>query len=440
MFHTVRGPDAVAVDVLGDVLTLAPSGRLYKSLVETKKATSVDADAITGVDPGTITFFAEIPDGQAIEPAREAMLATIEGIAKEPITEAEVARVRAKAAKYYDDVLANPQALGVAISESIALGDWRLFFLRRDRYRTVSPADVQRVALAYLKRSNLTIGEFVPDPKPDRAPLPPAVDVAALVKDYKGDVASAAGEQFDPSPANLDARTQRVTLPNGMKVALLPKKSRGEAVNFGLRCASATRSPYFGKASEGAITGSMLTRGTAKKSRQEIEDAFDALRAKVAVGGSQTGASVWGQTFRAQLADTLRLTAEVLREPSFPAAELDPVKRQNTTSLETSRTDPQDVATRALQRHGNPYPPGDPRYAPTVEESIADNNAVTIDDVKRFHAQFYGASNAELAIVGDFDVEATRALVTQLFGDWKSPSAYARVPEPFQPNQPAALR
>ena len=82
------------------------------------------------------------------------------------------------------------------------------------------------------------------------------------------------------------------------------------------------------------------------------------------------------------------------------------------TKLETSRTDPQDVASRALQRHGNPYPSGDPRYVQTVEESIAANNAVTVDDVKRFHTQFYGASNAELAIVGDFDADATRALVT----------------------------
>ena len=42
--------------------------------------------------------------------------------------------------------------------------------------------------------------------------------------------------------------------------------------------------------------------------------------------------------------------------------------------------------------------------------------------------------------MGDFDVEATRALLTQLFGDWKSPSPYTRVPDPFRPNQPAALR
>jgi zinc protease len=442
MFHTPRGadPDAVAIDVLGDIMTLAPAGRLYKSLVETKKATAIQAWGELGVDPGTITFFAQIPDGQAIEPAREAMLATIENVAKEPITEAEVARVRAKTAKGYDDALANPQALGVAISESIALGDWRMFFLQRDRYRTVTPADVQRVALAYLKRSNLTVGEFLPDPKPDRAPMPPAVDVAALLKDYKGDAAAVAGETFDPSPANLDARTKRVTLANGMKVALLPKKSRGEAVSFSLTLRFGDEKSVFGKASEGTLTGSMLTRGTARKSRQEIDDTFDKLRAKVGVSGSQTGASASGQTFRAQLADTLRLTAEVLREPSFPATELDQLKRQRTTRFETSRTDPQDVASRALQRFGNPYPSGDPRYVPTVEESIATNNAVTADDVKRFHAQFYGASNAELAIVGDFDVDATLALVTELFGNWKSPSAYTRVPDPFRPNQPTALR
>ena len=171
---------------------------------------------------------------------------------------------------------------GVAISESIALGDWRLFFIQRDQYRAVKPADVQRVALDYLKRSNLTIGEFLPEAKPDRAPTPPTVDVAAMVKDYKGDAATATGEAFDPTPANLDARTQRFTLANGMKVALLPKKTRGEAVSFNVSLHFGDEKSVFGKASTGTIAGSMLMRGTTKRSRQEIEDAFDKLRAKVA--------------------------------------------------------------------------------------------------------------------------------------------------------------
>ena len=183
------------------------------------------------------------------------MFATIENLKKEPITEAEVARIRAKAAKYFDDILSNPQKFGVAISESVALGDWRLFFLQRDRYRSVTAADVQRVALDYLKRSNVTVGEFIPDAKPDRAPVPPTVDVAAMVKDYKGDADAVAGEAFDTSIANLDARTQRFTLPNGMKVALLPKKTRGEAVNFVVSLHFADEKSAFGKQADGQFTG-----------------------------------------------------------------------------------------------------------------------------------------------------------------------------------------
>ncbi len=131
MFHTPRGadPDSVATDVLGDVLTIAPSGRLYKALVETKKATSVQYWGDAQVDPFVMTLFRADSRRRADRArAREAMLATLANIAKEPITEAEVARVRAKNAKGYDDILANPQALAVAISESIALGDWRMFF------------------------------------------------------------------------------------------------------------------------------------------------------------------------------------------------------------------------------------------------------------------------------------------------------------------------
>ena len=88
------------------------------------------------------------------------------------------------------------------------MGDWRLFFLHRDRLRKVTPEDVQRVAATYLKPSNRTLGLFVPTQKPDRAEIPPTPDVAALLKDYKGDAAVAAGEAFDPSPANIESRTR----------------------------------------------------------------------------------------------------------------------------------------------------------------------------------------------------------------------------------------
>ncbi|HZQ62556.1 MAG TPA: pitrilysin family protein [Casimicrobiaceae bacterium] len=442
LFHTVPAahPDATALDALADMMTVAPAGRLYKSLVESKKASSVQAWNIPLHDPGVIIFWATVPDADSLDEARATMAATLASVATQPFSETELERVRAKAMKDFDDTINDPQRLGVALSESIANGDWRLFFIGRDRWKKVTIQDVQRVASEYLKTSNLTTGYYIPDAKPDRAPTAPTVDVAAMVKDYKGEAATSAGEAFDPTPANLEARTQRFELANGIKVAFLPKKTRGETVELQLTMHLGDEKSVFGRRPEGSLAASMLMRGTRKHTRQQIEDALDALRAKLNVGGGETGVSATGHTVREKLPDTLRLLAEIMREPAFPASELEQIKRARLTSLQQQRSDPQSVAVRALQRHNNPYPPGDPRYATTVDEDIAALDAATIDKVQRFYQQFYGPARAEIALVGDFDPATMRTLLNELFGDWKPAAPFARVPQPFIPNKAADIR
>jgi len=440
-YHTVRGahPDAVAVRALGEVMTVEPAGRLYKALVDTRKASAVEVLALGLADPGNVIFWAQVPLGDSIDAARDALIATVEGVRAEAITEAEVDRVRAKALRHFEETFNDPQRLGVAISESIALGDWRLFFLQRDRWRKLTAADVQRVAVDYLKPSNRTVGLFIPDAKPDRAPVPPAVDVAAMVKDYKGDAGTAAGETFDPTPANLEARTQRFALPNGMKVALLPKKTRGETVQFQLHLHYGDENSLRGMSPRGSLAASMLALGTARRDRQAFEDRLDRLRAKLAIGGGETDLSAHGETVRTDLPDLLRLTAEALREPSFPAAEFEKLKRERAANLDEQRTDPESIAERALERWDNPYAKGDVRYVPTFDEEQGEVDAATLEEVRAFHARFVGGANAELAIVGDFDPEAMRALATELFGAWGSPAPYARVPNPYRPPAPTVL-
>jgi zinc protease len=79
----------------------------------------------------------------------------------------------------------------------------------------------------------------------------------------------------------------------------------------------------------------------------------------------------------------------------------------------------------------NPYPKGDPRYTETPEESLEEYKAATLDQVKAFYRESYGASNGEASFVGDFDETAIAAQLAALFGSWKSPSPYARVPSVF---------
>ena len=83
-------------------------------------------------------------------------------LAKEPPSKEEVERAKTRILKQFDLNLTNSQSIGLTISEYAASGDWRLLYLTRDRIRTVTPEDVARVAGAYLKSSNRTLGEFIP--------------------------------------------------------------------------------------------------------------------------------------------------------------------------------------------------------------------------------------------------------------------------------------
>ena len=157
----------------------------------------------------------------------------------------------------------------------------------------------------------------------------------------------------------------------------------------------------------------MLMRGTKKHTREQVRDEFDRLQACVSVGGE--GASI--ETRRANLPAVLRLVAEVLREPAFPASEFEQLKRSALTSIESQKSEPTALAGVQLKRHLNPYPPEHWLYTPTLDERMQRIQSVGIEDLRRCHEEFYGASNSELAVVGDFDAEDHR-LVQELFGDW----------------------
>ena len=231
-YHVPAGahPDLPALEVLSEVLADTPSGRLHKALVETKKASSVDSFLPSLHDPGFLMLQAEVRQESSIEDAEKTMLQTIDAVVTNPATAEEVERARTRLLKDIDLTLNSADRVGLQLSEWIGAGDWRLFFLDRDRIKKVSVEDVRRVAALYLKPSNRTVGVFLPTAKPERAEIPSTPDLAALLKDYKGEAAAAAGEAFDPSPASIESSTTRATLANGKKVALLPTKHRGETV------------------------------------------------------------------------------------------------------------------------------------------------------------------------------------------------------------------
>ena len=433
-YHVPAGSDSdfAAVDVLSEVLGSAPSGRLYRALVETKKAADVGAISFQFRDPSLLYLYARVRQGDPLDSARAALERTVDSVLVSVPTAEEVERGKTSLLRTIELNLNNSSRVGLQLSEWAAMGDWRLLFLNRDRLRAVTPAAVQRVAARYLVPSNRTLGVFVPTPSPQRAEIPPAPDVAALVHDYHGDTARVAGEVFDPSPANIDERTTRTALANGLQLALLPKRTRGQTVNAMLRLRYGSEAAVTGKAVIADLAADMLMRGSLHHTRQQIRDSLDKLQARVNLFGGPTSTSVMIETTRPHLAAVLGLLGEVLREPAFDSTEFRTLVQENLASIEEQKSEPTAIAFRLFQRHLASYPKGDPRYVATLDELAADYAAATLDGVRRFYGDFYGATNAELSVVGDFDPAQISQLVTARFGDWRSAQPYARVAQPYQ--------
>jgi zinc protease len=214
----------------------------------------------------------------------------------------------------------------------------------------------------------------------------------------------------------------------GVKVALLPKKTRGETVNVSFAMRLGNLKALEGQRTAADFAGRMLSRGTTKYTRAQLADEFDKL--KVVGGVSGQGANF--QTTRANIVAAIRLAAHVAREPSFPASEFEQLKKLMITSLEGQLSDPDARASEALAQRFNTYPKGDPRYSYTMQERLDGIRAVTLDDVKRFHKTFYAANNALFAVVGDFDeAEVTRA-IQEGFGNWRNDTPYKRITREYR--------
>lgn len=433
IYHIPAGPSPdYAAIALASVMLGGPEFRLYKALVEKNLAASTFGGSAALAEPGFAYFGAQLKSDQPIGPARDALDATVEGIAAHPFTAAELDRAKNIWLRGFTQTLNDPQRVGIALSEYIAQGDWRLGFERRDRVRAATVAEVNRLATAYFVPSNRTLGEFIPSTTPVRAPAPVKVDVAAVMKDFKGGAAVAAGEDFDVSVANIDKRTTIATLPGkaGVRVALLPKATRGGKVVAVIALQLGNEKTLFGKDVAGAATASMLSRGTERLTREELASAFEKLQTTWSVGGGAEGVTLRLETTKANLTPSLALAMEVLRAPRLDPAEFEQMKAAWVSGIEEARSEPQALLQQRIERHGNPYPKGDVRYVMTFDETLAAIRSLKLDDVRAFYHDFYGASNAVVSLVGDFDPKAVTPQLASGIGDWTSAMAFTRVPKP----------
>lgn len=441
LYHTPAGshPDAAAVELLTHLLGDDPSGRLYRALVETGRASGVQSFAFHLRDRGMLLATAEVRREDSLDEARRSFLAVLDSLRERPPTEEEVERARADRLRSLRLLFNDSQRLAIQLSEWAATGDWRLLFVHRDRIEEVTAGDVAAAASRYLLPTNRTVGVFEPteeEPELARIPAPPSVD--SLVAEYRGREEVAAGEAFEPTPENIEARTWRIALPGGFEYAVLTKESRGGSVAARFTLRLGDLEALRGRTAEAGLAAAMLMRGTESRTRQQIDDRLAELQSSLRIsGGGQTVSGVIEST-RESFPDVLRLLREILREPAFDADEFRSLKEERLASLESERSEPIARAFRTFERASRSLPPDHPERTPRLEEEIEAVRETTLEDVRAFHRRLYGAGSGTLAVVGDVDAERVEPVLERAFGDWTAEVPFRRIAVSAERTGPAS--
>ena len=429
-------PDFAAIQVLSDILTMVPSGRLYKELVESKKAASVYSLDIAGHDPGLLLCGVQLATGTNMDEVEATLLRIIETVGDEGVTEAEVKRSVQSRLKAHENLFANSSSLAIQLSEWRAYGDWRLFFLHRDRLEKVSAEQVNEVARKYLVRSNRTLGRFIPTSEPVRTKVPVVKSASEYVSDYKGREAIASGEKFEPNPINIESRTIRGEFADGIKYAYLPKKTRGEKVYLSGVIRYGTEQSLTGMDANTQLLPQLLSRGTQSRSFQELEDELDEIRSSISFSGGNGTIGFSMNTRREFVDQALELLKDMLREPKLDEAELEIIRTQMITGIESQLSEPQSIAFSRIQQELIPYPKGNIRYVPTPSEQIEMLKEVSIDTIRQIHSDFLSGQHGEVAIVGDFDADSVLGKLESVFSGWTTEQPYTRIETPAIDNVP----
>ena len=425
--------DWAPLSILASAISEDKVGALEAALVENNLATSASARCRTLHDPG-LFMVSVSPTVGNLETARDIMLQTMDNLGSQPVSGEAVERAKKRAQRQSENLLVSATGMSQALSSATSLGDWRLLFLQRDRIANVTTEDVNRVARKYFQPHNRTVGMFIPTDEPRRMEIPTVASIADVVKNYEGGESIAAGEAFDPTPENIDARTRFAEM-DGIEIALLPRETRGDTVNLTLTLRYGNEQSLQGKTRAAGMIGSMLMAGTGEMDRRALQEKMSDLGVRISAGrgggrrGGRGGGGLGGgggslsfsiQAKRDSLVPAIELLGQILRDPAFPQTDFEQMKNRTGNMMKSMKSEPQVQAAIQMARAMSDYPQGDVRYVPSLEEMISEIDELTLQDVIDVYQNQLSAGTVQVAIVGDFDPETAQEALLGILGDWKS--------------------
>jgi zinc protease len=229
-------------------------------------------------------------------------------------------------------------------------------------------------------------------------------------------------------------KVERSSLPNGL-VVLLSESHTVPAVSVNAVVKAGERFVADELAGLGSLAGELLDEGTAELTSQQIAEAVESVGGALQTSGLYATTGVSATALGSDLDLGLRLTADLLRRPSFPEDRLALEVSKRLAEIHARRDDPRQVASETFNEI---VFAGTPQRRPLIgyEETLAKIRRAEVLD---YHRRFFVPNNTVLAVVGDFEAAEVARKVGDIFGDWEPDPKLSLpvVPRPERQRAPA---
>jgi len=427
VWHSVPqySADEPALDMLGFILSSGRSSRLQSNLIFGKEwAQQVGAFNSTNEIGGLFQIQATARPGKPLDEIEEEINKEVERIKREGVTADEL--VRARNTMEAQSIFGMQTVLGKGSQIATYtgyLGKPDYFQADLDRYRRVTPADIQRVANTYLTANRL-IMTYTPRQQQQggqqrAAAAPPREADQTTSKSAKADEARVAQQAAKlpkpgPNPKLALPPIQKSKLSNGLEVWTVEHREL-PIVAFNLVLKSGAVTEPAEKTGVANMTASLLDDGTKTRSAVDIANQLQSIGANLNANSGWDSTSVSMQTLSSHLDQALAIYSDVIVNPAFPKNELESLRGRSLVGLRQRRANPNSISDAVYNR----VLYGEHPYGRDLSGSEKSLREIDRDDVVRYYQSTFQPNNGVLIVVGSFDRAALMQKLETAFAGWK---------------------
>ncbi len=426
--------DSYALNFLSNLLSFGKKSPLYKVIEKDKSLSSRyyannNSEQLSGAFRVQVTANGGV-DLDKVEAAINESFALFE---KEGFTDVDVERIKASLeTSFYNRISSILGKSNQLASYNIYVGNPGFIEEDIENIKNVTKEDILRVYNTYIKGKPYVMTSFVPKGQleliTENSEKAPVVE-EAIVENATKEVKEAAPAQVVKTPTSFDRSVQpeagpspslkipdswTAELSNGIQVYGI-EQNEIPTVNFNLAIEGGHLLDSKEKNGVANIITDVMMEGTATKTPEQLEEEIQKLGANIYMYSGRESIVIGGNTLTRNFEATMKLVEEILMEPRWDQEEFARIKTATVNSIKRSAANPRVIASRQYSKilYGE-----DHIFAYPTSGTVADVEAITMDDLKEFYNKNFSPSISRFNIVGKINKQTALGVLSNLESKW----------------------